>query len=291
MWLAVRSVAAFAGPDSVVKPSGASSNSGLSASTLILSSSPSPANAVAIALGVEDAVLSNSTASTGTGTAARALFPALSFAMGDLFSLSFLQILSVLSFFTSVLALVRVGSVSLHRLSHKFEAQPQQMGVASDPKAPLWNWSGSFSLGSLIGEDEDEEVGTATGYTGGSELMRMNWQVSRPVTGVSPVLSWSCAPLNFHLVHLPPQRSQPPISMAKLIMSRHVSAHNVPSSVSAVYDERTATAETESTLAAYTIWIFKSGSLFTTNAICVTALPYYHPKGCVNAAAHALCIS
>ena len=71
---------------------------------------------------------------------------------------SFLQILSVLSFFTSVLALVRVGSVSFHRLSHKFEAQPQQMGVASDAKAPLWNWSGSFSLGSLIGEDEEEEL-------------------------------------------------------------------------------------------------------------------------------------
>ncbi|GJE93151.1 hypothetical protein PsYK624_093100 [Phanerochaete sordida] len=124
--------------------------------------------------------------------------------MGDLFSLSFLQILSVLSFLTSVLAL---GSVSLHRLSHKFEAQTQQMGVASDSKAPLWNWSlaGSLSLGSLIGEDEDEEVGTSAGYTGGSDLMRMDWQVSRPVT-----------------VRLPPQYTQPPISMAKLIMQRHL---------------------------------------------------------------------
>lgn len=187
MWLAVRSCAALARPDSVVKSS---------------------VHALVNALSVEDAALLNSTASSHTGTIARTFFPALSFTMGDLFSLSFLQILSVVSFFTSVLALVRVGSVSLHRLSHKFEAQTQQMGVASDTKAPLWNWSlgGSLSLGSLIGEDEEEEVGAAGGYTGGTDLMRMDWQgSSRPLT-----------------VRLPPQYTQPPISMAKLIMQRHL---------------------------------------------------------------------
>ncbi|EKM57241.1 uncharacterized protein PHACADRAFT_254904 [Phanerochaete carnosa HHB-10118-sp] len=185
MWLAVRSCAALADPDSVVKSS---------------------VSALANALSVENAALVNGTVSAGTGTVTRVLFPALSFTMGDLFSLSFLQILSVLSFLTSALALVRVGSVSFHRLSHKFEAQTQSMGVASDNKAPIWNWSigGSFSLGALIGEDEEEELCTTAGYTGGSELMRMDWQMSKPVT-----------------VHLPPRYSQPPISMAKLIMQRH----------------------------------------------------------------------
>ena len=77
--------------------------------------------------------------------------------MGDLFSLSVLQILSVLSFFTSVLAVVRVGSGSLHRFSHKWEAhvnqQTPEMNVAGETKPPLWNWSlgGSLSHGALIG--------------------------------------------------------------------------------------------------------------------------------------------
>ena len=99
----------------------------------------------------------------------------------------------------AVLAVVRVGSGSLHRFSNKFEAhlnqQTPEMNVAGDSKAPLWNWSlgGSLSLGSLIGEDEDEELGKNGGYTGGSDLVRMNWQVARPVS--SRCLTrcrWSC---------------------------------------------------------------------------------------------------
>ncbi|KIP10755.1 hypothetical protein PHLGIDRAFT_196459 [Phlebiopsis gigantea 11061_1 CR5-6] len=111
--------------------------------------------------------------------------------MADLFSLSFLQILSLLSFLTSVFAVVCVGAGSLHRLSHKLEANlnrpPSQMNIAGE-KTPLWNWNlgGSFSLGSLIGEDEEVEVGGARGYTGGSDLMRMNWQISKPVTELFP---------------------------------------------------------------------------------------------------------
>lgn len=192
----------------------------LPASTLTPSSSlsPPPANAVAIALSLQDAVLLNSTASASTGSAARALFPALSFTMGDLFSLSFLQILSVLSFLTSVLALVRVGSVSFHRLSHKFEAQTQQMGVASDTKAPLWNWNlgGSFSLGSLIGEDEEEEVASTGGYTGGSDLMRMDWQVTRPISGAFRAHQGRVRPLNFLFVLLSSPRTAPVLTTTNI---------------------------------------------------------------------------
>lgn len=153
-------------------------------------------------LAVADALLLN-------GTAAYALSPAPLFAMGDIFSLSVLQILSVLSFLTSVLAVVCVGSGSLYRLSHKIEADvnqpPSEMNVAG-AKVPLWNWSASFSLGSLIGDDDDEEVGGTPGYTGGSDLVRMDWHVSRPVRVIQPQ----------------PPLAQPPVSMAKLIMSRHL---------------------------------------------------------------------
>ena len=142
------------------------------------------------AFSVEDAAWLNSTVPSGTGDVARHLVPALPFTMADLFSLSFLQILSVFSLLTSVFAVIRVGAGSIHRLSHKLEANlnrpPSQMNIAGE-KTPLWNWNlgGSFSLGSLIGEDEEEEVGGNRGYTGGSDLMRMNWPVSRPVTGMS----------------------------------------------------------------------------------------------------------
>jgi hypothetical protein len=179
--------------------------------------------------------LLNSTASACTGIPTSVLSSAPFFAMGDLFSLSILQILSVLSFFTSVLAVVRVGSGSLYRLSHKFEAhlnqQTPEMNVVSDAKAPLWNWSlgGSLSIGSLIGEDEEEELGKDRRYTGGSDLVRMDWQVARSISSTSrphycqpwPADLFSCS----LLVQLPPQYSQPPISMAKLIMSRHVSRY------------------------------------------------------------------
>ncbi|KAI0719745.1 hypothetical protein C8T65DRAFT_568596 [Cerioporus squamosus] len=128
--------------------------------------------------------------------------------MSDVLSLSVLQLLSVFSFLTSVLAVVCVGSGSLHRLAHRVEpgvdAPAPDMSITSG-KHPLWNWSGlpvSFSLDSLIGEDEQEEP---AGYVGGTELTRMDWQVSRSrfVTQTYD--------------------SRAPMSMAKLIMSRHVS--------------------------------------------------------------------
>lgn len=108
--------------------------------------------------------------------------------MSDVLSLSLLQLLSVFSFLTSVLAVVCVGSGSLQKLAHRFE-----LGVDSPPaseiainsgKHQLWNWSDlpvSFSIGSLIGEDEQQDP---NGYVGGSELTRMDWQVSRPRTGI-----------------------------------------------------------------------------------------------------------
>jgi hypothetical protein len=120
------------------------------------------------------------------------LAPAFEFAMGDWFSLSVLQILSVLSFATSLLAVVRVGSASIGRLQHKFEAHvPQQpvANVATSAKIPMWSWkvSGlpvSFSLGSILGEDEREEGQDSMGdYEGGSKLVRMDWQVARPAIG------------------------------------------------------------------------------------------------------------
>lgn len=197
MWVPIRRCTAFAGPDSVVKGGALS----LPPSFHTRSELVPPSLAVfafANVLGVEDTVLFNTTTSEGTGNAAHLLFPALSFAMGDLMSLSVLQILSVLSFLTSLFAVVRVGAGSLHRFSHKFEANlnrpPSDMNIA-DGKAPLWNWnlSGSFSLGSLIGEDEEEEVGRSGGYTGGSDLMRMDWQVSRAVSGMPQLVMVVCS--------------------------------------------------------------------------------------------------
>jgi hypothetical protein len=142
--------------------------------------------------------------------------------MSDLFSLSLLQFISVLSFITSLLAVLRVGSGSLYRLSHKFDHDDvsqtaSELEVGNTPKVPSWNWSlsglpVSFSLGTLIGEGEEEERQESThtmgGYTGGTDLMRMDWQVNRRPRTVSP----------------PPYvlYSQPPASMAKLIMSRHM---------------------------------------------------------------------
>ncbi|OCH85289.1 hypothetical protein OBBRIDRAFT_815138 [Obba rivulosa] len=130
--------------------------------------------------------------------------------MSELLSLSVFQFLSVLSFLTSLLAVFRVGSVSFNRISHRFDAdvtpQPPHIGVSSG-KFHLWNWSGlpvSFSLGTLIGEDENEEKHAMGGYVGGNELMRINWQTSkqRPLLQIYD--------------------SRPPASMAKLIMSRHL---------------------------------------------------------------------
>lgn len=116
--------------------------------------------------------------------------------MSDWFSLSVLQILSVLSFVTSLLAVVRVGAGSFHRLQHKFDASAADMNVAPEVKLPMWNWkvSGlpvSFSLGSILGEDEQEETETGlAGYTGGSTLVRMDWQVVHSQSGMCSYL-WS----------------------------------------------------------------------------------------------------
>lgn len=196
MRLALRRSAAFAGPDAVVNPGGASPGASLSLSTLTPELAPTPAAAVALAHALS--VDANSTAAL----AARVL-PVPLPAMGDLFSLSVLQMLSVVSFCTSLLAVVCVGAGSFHRLAHKFDAHhpvtppAPEMHVA---KAPLWNWSlgGAFSIGSLIGEDEEEEVGVMPGYTGGADLVRMDWQLSRPVTGMSAPPLWSCAPSHHH---------------------------------------------------------------------------------------------
>lgn len=138
---------------------------------------------------VEDAFTNGSV----IGLTSRAIPPALSPVMSDWFSLSVLQILSVLSFVTSVLAVVRVGAGSFNRLQHKFEANVNQpasgMNVATSVKFPVWNWkvSGlpvSFSLGSILGEDEPEETEDGMGqYAGAPSLVRMDWQVSRPQIG------------------------------------------------------------------------------------------------------------
>ncbi|KAI0767602.1 hypothetical protein C8Q74DRAFT_1281212 [Fomes fomentarius] len=128
--------------------------------------------------------------------------------MSEILSLSLLQLLLVFSFLTSVLAVVCVGSGSLHRLAHRVESgvdtPAPDMSITSG-KSPLWNWSGlpvSFSLDSLIGEDEQLEE--PKGYVGGTELTRMDWQVSRSRFVTQPY------------------DSRAPMSMAKLIMTRHI---------------------------------------------------------------------
>lgn len=212
------SYSAIAETDSVVKTGGLGETAVDLGFHAHLPTFPPPVATLAVA----DALLLN-------GTAAYALSPAPLFAMGDIFSLSVLQILSVLSFLTSVLAVVCVGSGSLYRFSHKIEADvnqpPSEMNVAG-AKVPLWNWSASFSLGSLIGDDDDEEVGGTPGYTGGSDLVRMDWHVSRPVRGTCLVSTGRVHPLSMpssSVLQPQPPLAQPPVSMAKLIMSRHVS--------------------------------------------------------------------
>ncbi|KAI0819900.1 hypothetical protein BC628DRAFT_1400473 [Trametes gibbosa] len=124
--------------------------------------------------------------------------------MSEILSLSLLQLLSVFSFLTSVLAVVCVGSGSLHKLRFDSGVDAAAADMSLNPgKHQLWNWShlpASFSINSLIGDDEPEEH---NGYVGGSELARMDWQVGRPRI-VTQTFD-----------------SQGPMSMAKLIMSRH----------------------------------------------------------------------
>lgn len=155
--------------------------------------------------------------------------------MSDFLSLSVLQLLSVVSFLTSVLAVVCVGSGSLNRLATRPEptVDTPPMSSITSGKQPLWTWTGlpvSFSIDSLIGEDDQEEP---QGYVGGTELTRMDWQVSRsPRIGAFRPPSHhyrrvaDARPPDFPL---PPVTqtfdSRAPMSMAKLIMSRHVSPY------------------------------------------------------------------
>ncbi|KAH9834783.1 uncharacterized protein C8Q71DRAFT_124231 [Rhodofomes roseus] len=135
--------------------------------------------------------------------------------MFEILSFSVLQVLSVISFLTSILAVLHVGAGSLHRLSNKFEADLNLPQLSLHTGKPhLWNWSGlpaSFSLSSILGEESQEQSADEKGlrYMGGSDFSRVHWQVGRSRFG--------------------PQfyDSQPPLSMAKVIMSRHVSAFSL----------------------------------------------------------------
>lgn len=129
--------------------------------------------------------------------------------MCEILSFSVLQVLSVLSFLTSILAVLHVGAGSLHRLSNKFEADLNLPQLSLNTGKPhLWNWSAlpaSFSLSSILGEETQERSADEKelGFMSGSDLLRIHWQVGRPRLGP-----------HFY-------ESQPPLSMAKVIMSRH----------------------------------------------------------------------
>ena len=112
-------------------------------------------------------------------------------AMSDLLSLSLFQLLSVISFLTSVIAVLRLGPGSLHRFSPKYQpevsASSTEMGVGAD-KPASWSWSFtglpvSFSLSTLIGDEEpgqDAEDDLEKLSGGSREVVRMHWQLARP---------------------------------------------------------------------------------------------------------------
>lgn len=111
--------------------------------------------------------------------------------MSDILSLSVFQVLSILSFLTSILAVVRVGAGTLNRFSPRIDSEvgsAPHMNLSAG-KPHLWNWSGlpvSFSIGALIGEDDhivDVSEKQVQGYVGGSDLVRMNWHVTKHRTG------------------------------------------------------------------------------------------------------------
>lgn len=206
MWLGMRARTAFAGTASVVKLQ----DGQFSAAPLSPPSLTSPPSSSASAVGndalIDDSSVEHAAAALANGTAPSSATPGLlPAAMGDLFSLSLFQFLSILSFLTSLLAVVRVGSVSLHRFSqqHKsFAADVPEPEMHTTMKLPSWslNWglSGlpvSFSLNTLIGEDEaqpemDEKRSIVqSGYTGGASLVRMpmDWQVNRTRIGTSHI--------------------------------------------------------------------------------------------------------
>ncbi|TCD67171.1 hypothetical protein EIP91_000397 [Steccherinum ochraceum] len=131
--------------------------------------------------------------------------------MSDLLSISLFQLLSVLSFLTSVVAVFRMGA-GFHRLQ-QFKFDSGAPATVSQPVTRPWSWSGlptvSFSINALIGEDEEvqrdaERELSVPSYSAGTELVRMNWRAEKSMSTLPP-LSYA----------------QPPLSMAKLIMSRH----------------------------------------------------------------------
>ncbi|KAI0786922.1 hypothetical protein C8Q75DRAFT_252876 [Abortiporus biennis] len=150
----------------------------------------------------------------------RRIFPSI---MSDLLSLSLFQLLSVISFLTSVFAVLRVGG-SLHKLSNRFEHDVAHSPTdLPDGKSAMWNWSlsglpVSFSLNTLIGDDEsvNDETKDLEGYSDGSQelVLPLDWKAPKSSNRALP----------------PMQFTQPPASMAKLIMSRHVQrkGHRVP---------------------------------------------------------------
>lgn len=109
--------------------------------------------------------------------------------MFDVLSLSVFQLLSILSLVTSVLAVLRMGTGSLHRLSHKFETSSVAQPSTAMTAAKTWSWSSlpaSFSLNALIGEDEEvrdaEKELSVSGYSAGAELVRMDWRSEKQLS-------------------------------------------------------------------------------------------------------------
>ena len=153
--------------------------------------------------------------------------PSSTMTMFDFLSLSVFQLLSILSFVTSVLAILRMGTGSFHRLSPKFETSTVPQASAVMTAARQWSWSSlpsSFSLNALIGEDEEvkDTEKDLSGYSAGAELVRMDWRSDKPFSGMH-VCSCRPTPRSDSPPVSPVPYSQPPLSMAKLIMARHVS--------------------------------------------------------------------
>ncbi len=153
--------------------------------------------------------------------------------MSDFLSLSLFQLLSVLSFLTSVIAVLRLGPGSLHRFSHKYEPQVSasstEMGVGAD-KPASWSWSltglpVSFSWSTLIGDEEpgqDAEDDVEKLSAGASQVVRMNWQLAKPRSGQCALLSLT-RPCSLNMVN----HSTPNTTLTS--PSINGKAHHVPS--------------------------------------------------------------
>ncbi|EPQ51743.1 hypothetical protein GLOTRDRAFT_112297 [Gloeophyllum trabeum ATCC 11539] len=149
--------------------------------------------------------------------------------MGDLLSLSVVMI-SVLSFLTSLLAvLIRVQAHHFSLPSTSYAHADDSMASSSSSMTQmdkLWHWSASLGLpfnlngASPPGMGADAGMGMGMGgYAGAAHLARMNlnmnWQITRKFGPEKPPPPPPCHP-------------QPPLSMAKLIMSRHQRRPNRP---------------------------------------------------------------